>query len=202
MSDHHEVEVITPEGRTISVDQAMAPLLLAAWRAGIRTGYSCQGERGEAAYIAFNDLKSGDKFSVLTERARVAGCFDWKWSVSRCPGVRAKGLRLMVEFPSSAIRSITKALRGRKARAKGPKIPQFVRATVKIVDLNLHSEKRETFANAGDRGRVIDFTVHGQLIEALVAFRRAPHLTTVWLGNNVMAANASQAGMSDRIATM
>lgn len=131
MNDHHEqIELITPSGLRVCVDEGMSELLSVLWRLGINTSFSCQGGEGVAAgtcyqcrgpteqrtapaYILFADLQSADRFSEIINRR------TWAWHASK-PSKKTP-LRVHVYFPAADIRAIERAvqdaLRARRPRA-------------------------------------------------------------------------------------
>lgn len=120
MSDHEQIEVITPEGVRVAVDAGMGRLLAALWKRGIKTSFSCQGgdamdsatchqcqgaikPRLQPAYILFADLQSAGRFSEIINRR------TWRWQAGK-PSKKTP-LRAWVQFPPADIRAIVKALR-------------------------------------------------------------------------------------------
>lgn len=131
--NHPEVEVTMPDGTAVNVDKGIARLLQAAWKRGIRTRFSCEGDRkapttrrefaellsngriiavgpasdvipqSGSAYIMFDDLASASVFADLA----------WKrnqvWEASK-PSARSD-LRIVVSFPARDIPKIERALR-------------------------------------------------------------------------------------------
>lgn len=93
-------QVTVPYGdRTVDVDEGIAPLLLALWRAGIHTVYSCQGDGGtepeNLAYIAFPEPSDTARFAERVAPGRPG----WRWTVDH----ESVGIYDAVHFPSSEI---------------------------------------------------------------------------------------------------
>ena len=61
MTQHKQV-AIEWRGRRAEVDEEMAPLILALWRAGISTTLSCQENRPGIAWIAFATPEDARRF--------------------------------------------------------------------------------------------------------------------------------------------
>ena len=98
VADHPQVAIPCGE-LTIDVDEGIAPLVQALWRAGIHTVYSCQGEGGvkpeNLAYVAFADRSDRRRFAERIPPGRPG----WLWSVDH----ESPAVYDAVHFPSSEI---------------------------------------------------------------------------------------------------
>lgn len=107
MEAHRQVEVVSPNGTRIQIDEGLSRVLPELWRLGIYTSHSCQGSVERPAYIMFADRESADALYRLID------CRNWTWEVSRESlgrGERRRELRTVVRFPARDIRKIERAL--------------------------------------------------------------------------------------------
>lgn len=99
---HPQVAVRHPSGERVQVDERLAVSLIALWKLGIATDYSCQGDDDCRAYLSFADLASADRFAELVHRR------TWTWEIAkRSPRQR---LRALVRFPPRDVRFLERAL--------------------------------------------------------------------------------------------
>jgi hypothetical protein len=98
--------VLRRYGQAIEVDEGIAPLISALWRAGIDTKHSCQGGEDphsvdRAAYVAFSpaDLARFDR--LIADQPS-----SWERETSPSPVVVTTAVR----FPPSDIPSIVETL--------------------------------------------------------------------------------------------
>jgi hypothetical protein len=144
MPRHKQVEIRWGDGRA-EVDEKLAPLILALWKAGINTSYSCQGNMG-MAYIQFPTAWDAQKFLNLvavypaedvpfakTLYGRIVGCWsrhNWQYDLrpnNESVFVDDKGnafvadpadfeFRVGVRFPPKDIPVVLEQIRQRRAR--------------------------------------------------------------------------------------
>jgi hypothetical protein len=61
---HEQVAVVTPDGTTVDVDTAIAPLLVRLWAEGYRTRASCQSARNSGwVWVLFTDAGMATRFA-------------------------------------------------------------------------------------------------------------------------------------------
>lgn len=98
--DHPQVAV-THDGRTVDVDEDIAPLVLALWAAGISTVASCQGD-GDQAYIAF--ASPDDRRRFAEQVFHLEHLARWEWSIDH----EVEGHAESVHFPAADIDELTR----------------------------------------------------------------------------------------------
>ncbi len=129
MAEHTQVELTTPEGSTIEVDQGMRRVLASLWRLGVKTLFSCQGDRdtcrgcgdrcptchhesdGHMAYIMFAESAGADAFISAVRQHCVRIPRSWRWDASTSEARdQPRCLRVCVRFPPSHIATVEQAL--------------------------------------------------------------------------------------------
>jgi hypothetical protein len=111
------------------VDEKIAPLILALWRAGIATQESCQGglQPGgflDGAFIAFSSGTDADRFAALVHPWRLDDELHperhpqfspWQW----CAGQHGDDLWVSVFFPAADLPAVTVAAENPDTRSFG-----------------------------------------------------------------------------------
>jgi hypothetical protein len=87
---HRTVDLTHPEdGVTVSVDEDMAPLVAACWRAGIDTSECCQEDEPGLARLSFLNLADMERFhDVVTASAPLDEDGGWSWRLWTDGGLR------------------------------------------------------------------------------------------------------------------
>lgn len=98
----HRQVAVSHGDRAALVDEAIAPLIGALWRADVETVHSCQGEpggdpddMGSLAYVMFASQQDRERFA-----ARVPPAEGWHWFIDH----EVAGGRDSVHFPPADLR--------------------------------------------------------------------------------------------------
>lgn len=86
----------------ITVDEGIVDLLKAVWRHGIPTNHSCQGRKGETAWIRFESFEDAGRFLDL-----VFPLSGGKWNLNR---INKNNKNCEVSFPQENIAKIAEEL--------------------------------------------------------------------------------------------
>lgn len=125
---HREVPVVAPSGAVIDIDEAIAPLLAAMWRAGVSTQNSCEAHVDGLVYVVLSDMADLERLLASVSLGTLAvhvsnddvGAPDsspeepWRWRYRLRP-VQPNGsgrwrFIVSVEFPQSQVGEVIRCL--------------------------------------------------------------------------------------------
>ena len=125
---HEEVPVTRPDGSVVGIDEAIAPLLAALWRAGVDTINSCQDHVDGLVYVVLADLSDLDRLLSLVSLGSLTvnvmnddvGAPDsspeegWRWRYRLRPvdpnGAGPWRFIVSVEFPPAHVPEVIRCL--------------------------------------------------------------------------------------------